>query len=372
MSARILHVTFDMGIGGTEQVIRNLVLAADASRYAMSVFCLEAPVGAFGERLQAAGIDVTAHGRRPGLDGGLVRALRRHLREQRIDLLHCHQYTPWAYGVLAALGTGVPVVFTEHGRFHPDRRSRKRRFVNPLLARRTARVTAISQATARALVDYEYLPAGRVEVVYNGIGELDVPAETARAARERYHIPPQAPLLGTIARFDPIKNHPMLLRAFAQVLGTQPDARLLMVGDGPERPRTEALAAELGIADRVVFTGFEPEPAALLAAMDLFLLPSLSEGTSMTLLEAMALGKPCVVTDVGGNPEIVIDGETGRVTPSDDAGAFADALTGLLADPARREAMAGAAKARFATEFTSARMAERYAAIYDDILGEGK
>ncbi|MEM1143518.1 MAG: glycosyltransferase [Pseudomonadota bacterium] len=367
---RVLHLTFGMGIGGTEQVISNLVLASRQVRHSMSVLCLETPVGAFGERLQKAGISVTSATRRPGVDMALARTLRRHLLEERISLIHCHQYTPWVYGVLAALGTGLPIIFTEHGRFYPDQRRVKRRFVNPLLARRTSRITAISRATAEALANNEYLRRERIGVIYNGITAPKVRIEDVHAVRSQLKIPLDAPLLGTIARFDPIKNHSMLLRAFARIVTTQPQAHLLMVGDGPQREHTEALAADLGILNHVTFTGFKPEPMHFLAAMDLFLLPSLSEGTSMTLLEAMALGKPCVVTDVGGNSEIVVDGETGLVTPSEDLDAYSSAIVELLGSTERRKKMAKASRERFERLYTCEQMAAQYAALYDEVFLE--
>ena len=367
MSLRVLHVTFDMRIGGTEQVIRNLIEASDQSRLDMSIFCIEEPIGPFGTMLQEKGISITSTSRRPGLDLRVIRRLRRHIRQHDIDVVHCHQYTPWVYGTLASLGLGRQVIFTEHGRFYPDRSSWKRRFINPLLARLTARVTAISEATRQALVDYEFIPARRIEVIYNGIAALPDEPEAAAQARAQYGIPANAVVLGTIARFDPIKNHPMMLRAFAAALAAHPQAQLLLVGDGEERPRLEALIQALGIEGSVTLTGYVPRPAALLAAMDIFLLPSFSEGTSMTLLEAMSLGKPCVVTKVGGNPEIVQHNETGLVTENDNLEQLTDAMKTLIASDDMRERFTQNARQRFADNYTSQAMAVAYQALYEGI-----
>jgi len=361
---RVLHVTFDMRIGGTEQVIRNLIEASAPAQTTMSIFCIEEPLGPWGKALRGAGTPVESVHRRPGFDLRVIAALRRHLRRERIDVLHCHQYTPWVYGCLAALGTGAAVIFTEHGRFHPDRASPKRRWINPVLGKLTDHITAISQATRQALVDYEYLPARRIEVVYNGIHGLKHDPAAVAALKSDRGIPMQAPVLGTIARFDPIKNHRMMLLAFRQVLDRHPQARLLLVGDGEERGNIEAQIDELSLRDHVILPGYIPNPTAWLDAMDVFLLPSFSEGTSMTLLEAMSLGKPAVVTDVGGNPEIVLDGKTGLVTPSDEANRYAGAICELLADGKRCAAMGAAARQRFEAQFASRAMAEAYLARY--------
>lgn len=361
----VLHVTFDMRIGGTEQVIRNLIRASDTERVHMAIFCIEAPLGPWGEALRDEGIPISCHARQPGFDIGVLRALRRHLQTHDVDVVHCHQYTPWVYGCLAAIGLGKRVMFTEHGRFYPDRASPRRRYINPVLARLTDRITAISEATRQALVDYEYLQAGRIEVIYNGIEALRPAEGDATALRRSLEIPDSAPVLGTVARLDPIKNHDMMLEAFRRVADVHPEARLLLVGDGEERVRIEERVTALGLEDRVIMPGYRPNPTVWLSLMDIFLLSSFSEGTSMTLLEAMSLGKPCVVTDVGGNPEIVDDGVTGVVVESDNAEAFAEAILTIITFPERAAELREAALARFEQRFSAATMAGRYLTLYE-------
>ncbi|MEL7043675.1 MAG: glycosyltransferase [Pseudomonadota bacterium] len=361
---RIVHVTFDMRIGGTEQVIRNLIEGSDPGRFTHRIFCIEEPIGPWGVALQNNGVALESHQRRPAFDTSVLRALRSYLRRTKADVVHCHQYTPWTYGALAALGLKTRVVFTEHGRFYPDRSSPKRRFVNPLLERLTDQITAISEATRAALVDFEFLRGDRIQVVYNGIRGLEVDARDSTQLRSKLGIPADAPVLGTIARFDPIKNHAMMLRAFRLVLDQHPDCRLILVGDGEERGNIEALIADLGIARSIVLPGYVPKPDMWLAIMDVFLLSSFSEGTSMTLLEAMSLGKPCVVTSVGGNPEIVLDRQSGTVTPSDQAQPFADAISELLNNHGLLSRLGQGASDRFSDRFTYEHLVESYAGVY--------
>lgn len=170
---KVLHVTFNMGIGGTEQVIRQLIGGLDKIGVQNEVFCIDGTVGSMGRELEAAGVPFHTFVRQPGIDRALVAAIRETLGREKFDIVHCHQYTPYFYGWLAAFGTGTRVVFTEHGRFHPDRPRYKAILVNPVLARLTPRIVAISQATATALVRNEFIPRSRIQVIYNGIARFE-------------------------------------------------------------------------------------------------------------------------------------------------------------------------------------------------------
>ena len=368
---RVLHLTFNMGIGGTEQVIRQLVTGMDTREVANEILCIDGTIGPLGEELQQAGIPVTSLRRQPGFDWALIGAIRRHLREGGFDVVHCHQYTPYVYGWFAAFGTSVKVVFTEHGRFYPDRYRYKALAINMLMARLTSAMVAISSATRLALARYEFMPRSRIRVVYNGIEALKPEADAVRLLRRTLDIPDTAFVVGTVSRLDPIKNQAMMLRAFARFLENCPHAWLVVVGDGPERDNLETLASQLDISHRVSFTGFINNPVNHLALMDVFLLSSHSEGTSMTLLEAMSLGIPVVVTSVGGNPEIVTEGTNGLLTPSDDERAFAMAMTGLWQDPKLRKQLGQGGYAQFQERFSRQAMVAAYQKIYRHCVPEG-
>jgi len=365
---RVLHLTFNMGIGGTEQVIRQLVTGLDDRQVRPEILCIDGYVGPLGEQLQDQGIRITALSRQPGFDRALIRNIREVLVADNIDVVHCHQYTPWAYGWFAALGTGVKVVFTEHGRFHPDRYRYKAILVNQFMAWSTRAMVAISSATRDALARHEFIPRRRIEVVYNGIAPLQPDASEMARVREALSIPPQAFVVGTVSRLDPIKNQTMMLRAFARFVERCPQAYLLIVGDGPERQPLELLAEQLGVRDQVRFTGFIDAPVNHLALMDVFLLSSHSEGTSMTLLEAMSLGIAPVVTGVGGNPEIVEHERNGLVTRPGDEVDFADALIRLWECPEDRQALSDAARRCFQERFHRDSMLKAYQGIYQHCL----
>ena len=362
---KVAHLTYDMRIGGTEQVILNILKGEFSPAIEHSILCIEEPLGPFAENVAAMGIDIYSWQRKNGFDVSLIRQLRQHIREQQIDIIHCHQYTPWSYGALAAAGTPAKVVFTEHGRFYPDIKRNKRRLINPILSALTNKITTISKATKKALREFEYITAP-IEVIYNGIEPLVIEHKEASNLnlRAELNIPQEHKIIGSIGRFDPIKNHALMIEAFAKVLQFQPQLHLILVGDGETRPQLEALVQKLNIIDNVTFTGYQTEVTRYLALLDIYLLTSFSEGTSMTLLEALSLGIPCLVTDVGGNPEIISPKENGWVIPNDDCAACVTALKEFLTgsyDFHKKN------QAKFHALFSAEIMNKNYNRIYKDL-----
>lgn len=365
---RVLHITFNMGIGGTEQVIRQLIEGFGGSEVHSEIFCIDGEVGPVGAGLKSQGIQVHSTARSPGLDWSLIREIRATIRSGGFDIVHCHQYTPYFYGWLASFGTGVKTVFTEHGRFHPDRHRYKAFLFNAVAARMTSSLVSISSATKEALVEYEFMPKSRIQVIYNGIKPLTPDPDAVAVLRQHLGIDESDFVVGTVARLDPVKNQTMMLEAFARFHREYPDSWLLMVGDGPDRSMLENLAEKLGISSRTIFTGFVDRPACHLALMDIFLLSSHTEGTSMTLLEAMSLGIPAVATDVGGNPEIVQHMETGILVPPDNADRFCEAVCALQSDPELSDRLSAGSRRVFASRFSAHAMVDQYMTVYQKAL----
>lgn len=360
-----MHITFDMRIGGTEMVIKNIIDGCDKNQFTMSVLCIESPLGPFAEDLQKDGIEFFQLNRQPGFDTQLLKDIRKIIKKNKIEILHCHQYTPWVYGVIAATLTNTKVIFTEHGRFYPDSSTWKRKLINPVLNLLTDNVTVISKATKQALIDFENIPASSIDVIYNGITPLTINQNEVTLLRTELDIPENHTVLGTIARFDPIKNHTMMLKAFSVLLEQAPNTTLIIVGDGEERDNIEACIDELNISNNVILAGYQTKPQTYLALMDIYLLSSLSEGTSMTLLEAMSLYKPCVVTDAGGNPEIVLHAQTGFVTKNDCFSSFCQGIEQYLSlAPPEKKKLQNNTKLRFEKNFNVSSMASNYSKIY--------
>ena len=363
---RVMHVTFDMRIGGTEMVIKNIIEGNTDANIEMSIFCIEAPLGPWGEELKAAGIKTTTHERQPGFDTKLIGAIRKHIKENAIDILHCHQYTPWVYGALAAAFTKTKVIFTEHGRFYPDSSSLKRKVINPLLLNLTDRVTAISKSTKQSLVNYEFIPEHSIQVIYNGIAPLIVKVSKEERKSE-LSISESTFVFGTIARLDPIKNQIMMIKAFASITSKLENATLVIVGDGEMMEPLRILVDDLEITDKVKFTGYIPNPTSTLNVFDVFLLSSLSEGTSMTLLEAMSLGKPCIVTDAGGNAEVITHNVNGLVSRNNDLMGFAENMNKVTTKSYIQTFSHNAVKL-FNEKFNVLIMQEGYQTIYRELL----
>ena len=358
----ILHITFDMNIGGTEQVIRNLVEGLDKNKFHSSLLCIDGAIGPWGKELEAKGYPVHCLKRVPGFDRQLIKDIRYLLDVHDVDILHCHQYTPYIYGFFGSLFKHKPVIFTEHGRFYPDVSSFKRRLINPLLQFWTAAITAISKATKDALVEYENFSSSKIDVIYNGI--VDTKIEASEQLKQDLNIAKTDIVLGTISRLDSIKNHPMMIRAFAKSQNQHSNIKLLIVGDGPERQATERLVAKLGMQEQIILTGFQPNPQRYLALMDVFLLPSFSEGTSMTLLEAMCFGKPSIATAVGGTPEILENDVTGLLVSNNDESGLVQAINRILTNGELRYQLGQNARKAYSKRFTVSTMSSQYEALY--------
>ncbi|MFK7790213.1 MAG: glycosyltransferase [Phycisphaeraceae bacterium] len=370
----IAHVLHRLDRAGAE------VLAAALSRdlrdrFEFVFLCLDG-LGPLADELADDGFTVEALDRKPGLDRALSKRLRERLDHHRIELIHAHQYTPFFY---SALSRGVfqntpPILFTEHGRHVPDNPSLKRRLANKLLLKPADRITAVSQSVKHALVKNEGLPRDRIAVVHNGIDPgpapgSDIVEDEKRKARTLLNIDNDRPVVMQVARFHSVKDHATALRAWSIVHQQIPGALLVFVGDGPERNNLETLTAELELQDAVRYLGSVDNARQLIPAADVCMLTSLSEGLSVTLLEAMAAGKPIVATDVGGNPELVTHGETGLLAPSRDPEAIADCITQLLPNaPYANLTLGKAGRERLLKAFTAERMHKLYADHYESLI----
>ncbi len=354
------------------QVAGAEVLVAEAVRRLRGridpvILCLDG-VGPIGERLLAEGTPVVALGRRPGLDWRLPWRLAGELWRRRVDVVHAHQYTPFFYSALAKVlcGLGPRLIFTEHGRHYPDVVSSARRAVNRLALRLLADdVNACCAFSATAVSRVEGFAPTPVGVIENGIevGRYG-PAADRAALRRTLGLDPGRRYVTCVARFHPVKDHAMLLRAFAAVAPRHPEADLLLAGDGPLREDLRRQAEAAGVAGRVHFLGVRGDVPDLLRAADVFALTSVSEAASLTVLEAMATGLPVVVTAVGGNPEMVRDGSEGLLVPRGDDKACAAALSRLLGDPELARRLGGAGRRRVEERYQLGQTIEGYYALY--------
>ena len=322
------------------------------------------------EGLIPAGL-ATVDFRMPGLNGWVwLRFLFKLcwvIYRQRIDLIHVNSYVPGNYARLAAALMQVPIVIDHWHGF--SRFSRKRRFICRFLARFTDLSLAVSQGVKDYLVQEIGLVPEKIRVVANGvdIAAIDA-ARPGDEMRRELGLPADAPVIGLVGRLDHWgKGHKELFAAMARLTARYP-VQALIVGGGRREAEIKQAAIDLGLADAVHFLGSRRDVPDLLHAMDIFVLPSYSEGLSLALMEAMAAGLAVVASAVGGNPELVADAETGLLIPPKDAEALAVALERLLADPTEAKAMGEKARQRVEENYSLDRLGREINEIYGELV----
>ena len=357
----VLQVVLSLNPGGTERLVVELVKRL-RPELSMAVCCLDEE-GAWGEGLRREDIDVVALRRREGFRPQLGRAIARAAARHGARVVHCHHYSPFVYASIARLwAPHLKIVFTEHGRLSDAGPSPKRRTANRVLAHAPRTVVTVSSELKQHLVA-EGFPTDKVNVIYNGIDVGPLPDAPARArVRQQLGLDERTIVVGTVARLDPVKDLQTLVRALGTP-GTRRPMTLLIIGDGPERSTIEAAACQAGVTTSVRFLGHRDDARELLAGCDIYANSSISEGISLTILEAMAAGLPVVATHVGGTPEIV-DASCGRLVPSRDSANLSATLSELAGDATLRSALGRAARERVEQRFTLDRMIAEYRDAY--------
>ena len=371
----IAHVIFRLGVGGLENGLVNLINRLPAERYRHAVVCLTDATD-FRRRIERDDVAVHELHRRPGHDLRLPGTLFRLFRTLRPAIVHSRNLAAIESQVPAWLA-GVPArVHSEHGWdvFDPDGTRRKYQWLRRAHRPFVHRFVGLSQQLVGYLRDRVGVPPARLLHICNGV-------DTARFAPDPAGKPPIAAcpfeagrflLIGTVGRMHGVKDQLNLARAFLRLLEVEPAAaaqvRLVMVGDGPLRAEAAALLEARGAGGHAWLPGERADVPDILRGLDLFVLPSQAEGISNTILEAMASGLPVVATAVGGNPELVVDGECGRLVPPSDPAALAEALAAYVRDRAMLRAHGLAARRRAEREFGIDTMVHRYQDLYDGLL----
>ncbi len=361
----LVNVVHSLDPGGAERLVVDMSLEF-SDEFRVLVFCLD-KAGAWAETLRENGIPVFQLRRQPGLDVYLAFRLARKLREVEADIVHAHQTAPWFYSALSRVFfSGPKLLFQEHGRHYPEPDSRLHRVLNrALISRLTHEIVAVSKDIRERLVRYEGLERADIAVIYNG-GRASIAPSASEIVklREGLGFADGDIVIGFVGRLDPVKNVSMLIQSIKRLESQYPDLRCLIVGDGDEMEKLTGETAKLGLADKVVFAGYRSDADKLIHCMDVFVLPSLSEGTSMALLEAMSANVPVVVTNVGGNIELIEDGVSGHVVASESVTELADAIGKYIDSPDKGKRMAAAAKERFEQQFSFQSMIDGYRELY--------
>ncbi len=371
----LLHVISTLYAGGTEMLMLRLIRSLDPSRYRVRVAYLKGTPELKAEVKRATGappFEARLHGKADPL--ALAR-LCAYVRREKFDLVHTHMDLADYYGGLAArLGGARGLVSTKHNADEFRTRATWKRWpflaLERLVYEAADAVIVVSPGLRDFLATAEHLPRRKMVVIGNGVDPGIAAAAPPRdEARRRLGYEGFRPLLGSVGRLAPQKGHAHLLDALPAILAVYPDAGLVIAGEGPGRADLQARATRLGIRDRVAFLGHREDVPGVLAALDLFLLPSLWEGMPQALLEAMAMSLPIVAARCVGVVDLLEDGVEALLVPPRDGAALGAAAIRLLGDRPLAGRMAGAARRRVVERHSLAGTTARVEALYGTILG---
>ena len=318
---------------GVKRLFAWIIPRFDRSRFNVSLISLRQK-DLSADTLEEFGIDVTYMARHK-FDPATFPALLKLLREKRADIVHLHGYGATTFGRLCAWRMGIPSILHEHAN-HGDT-PRFQKIADRLLAPHTDLAIAVSESTREFTTRARLMPAERTKVVYLGapLEEFARPRTwfEVSAARQALGIAPGSTAIGSITRLMPSKGNQFLIEAAPAILAKHPDVRIFIVGEGELQGELEAQARALDLGDRLVFSGFKRDVAAVLSAFDILVFPSLWEGTPLTVFEALAMGKPIVATDADGLVDVLTDRKDALIVPKGDAAALAATVSHLLDHP---------------------------------------
>jgi sugar transferase (PEP-CTERM/EpsH1 system associated) len=371
----IAHIIHRLAVGGLENGLVNLINNLPEDRYRHAIVCLTG-YSDFRKRIQRADVEVHALDKQPGKDLGVYARLWRLLRRLRPQVVHTRNLATLDCQFAAAAAGVAHRVHGEHGwdMFDLHGTSAKYRWLRRAAVPVIDCFVPMSRDLAGWLETAVGVPPRKIVQLYNGVDTLRFRPRTGRRPLDLggVTLPEDAFVIGSVTRLEPVKNPQTTVRAFARLVRLLPEQggrlRLLVVGDGSEKSALTQLAAEEGIAQQALFVGQRDDIDRMLQSMDLFVLTSLNEGISNTILEAMATGLPVVATAVGGNGELVTPGTTGALCASGDSDALALAMRDYLRDAELGRRHGAAARRAAEQKFSLQAMVNGYDAMYQRVM----
>lgn len=364
MTLNVLHIVVSLNIGGLETFIIDLIRKGSGATKG-HVVCLES-LGNLGAIVD--NIPIISLEKKPGIHFDCVRKIRTIAKEFEIDIIHTHNEGPHFYGAIAGFLCGIPVVHTRHG-IH-DIGSKKKMLLEKFSSLLSKKVVGVSQDVSNLYLTKLRVSPSKIITILNGI---DTSSFAPRIANRQILISEKislnAIIIGIVARLVSIKDHQTLFRACQIVAHSYSNFHLVVIGDGPEKNTLVELSKQLNLDGTIIFLGARYDIADLLNCFDIFTLSSLSEGISITLLEAMACELPVVATKVGGNPEVIQDEVTGFLVPPAKPAALAEKLLLLMRDVGCRKSMGAAGRIRILENFNIQKSVDHYEECYNQVLG---
>ncbi|HRR21740.1 MAG TPA: glycosyltransferase [Desulfomonilia bacterium] len=368
---RVMQIINSLDIGGAERVAVNIAAHLNPDRFDSSLLTLERP-GPFAAILEKKGIPFTSLHKKPGTRPGVFLNIARHIRKNRIDIVTTHNYGALFYGSFGArLGGCSRLLHVDHN----PKLSSKRRYPIPhkRLSSMAFKVIAVSGEVRAKLIAQEGIAPERIDIIANGVDDslFNIPFDR-HSLLVRLGIPENRVVVGTGARLVYEKGLVHLLDAAGLIKKKRDDFVLVIVGDGPLMGDLQKRAHDSGLNDRVVFTGARTDFHEIIRLFDIFVLPSVSEGLPLSLLEAMAAARAIVASQVGGIPEVITHGQTGLLVPPGSPAHLAGAVELLMDDPGYRAQCGQQARLRFAEKHSAQAMAASYARLYESVLGSDR
>jgi len=366
MKINVLYIIWSLGLGGAEQVVINLAKGLDRNRFQPFICCLN-DEGLFADELKAKGIKVFALKKKSGIDLAVIGQIKEIITQNYIHVVHTHLWGANLWGRIAGILAGRPVVITEHNVDVWKKWYHK--VADYCLVWFTAKVCVVSERVKKFYHQRVRLPIKKIEVVYNGIDPMPVSAarEDLDRLRQDLHLKKGVPVVVNIGRLVEAKANHIFIKAVRVLLKRDISVQALIVGDGPLMEQLQQGNLDLIHEGKIVFAGLRKDVPAILDLADISVLSSTREGFSIVVLECMAKGIPFVATDVGGNSEQIVDGQTGFLVPRGDIRALADAIEKVLKNPTLKASMGEASKKIIREKFSLERMVQQMERIYQEL-----
>ncbi len=364
----ILHVVDSLERGGLERLVRDLAVAQLRRGHHVAVFSIN-QTGGFIDELRAEGVPVIEGNKQGTLDLQVLQALRQAVRDHHIDTVHAHNFVPSYYAAAALIGMRQrpTQVVTCHD-MGTRLSNRRLRWLFKWSILRTQGVAMVGQQVHERFTRDGYVPPRKAMTLLNAVPVEDfgITPERRASARQALGLSDDEVVVGCVGRLVELKNHLGLIRQWPAVLSAHPKARLVLIGEGPLRKQIEQLISELDLGDRVLLAGIRSDVSRLLPGLDVFALPSFTEGVSIALLEACATGLPALASRVGGNVEVIQEGVTGRLFDVQDASALRAALLDLVGSATLRESLGRQARQWVQEHASLSALCTQYDRLYDD------
>lgn len=362
----ILHLIETSEPGGAETVLANIAKHLDPDTFDSLVCVLED--GWLTEHLKKLGIPYVVIENKWSYDPLFLIRLTRLIRRHRIDIVHSHEFMMTVYGAVGAKLTRVPMIGTMHGKVYYPERARRVRMLKFALSL-SSKMVAVSEDLRKYLAGLFGSDSAKLITLYNGIDLSKYSSiESKQQSRELLSISENAPVAGTVGSLFKVKGLNYLLDAVPMIRNAHPDFVLLIAGEGEQESELKSQAESLGLGESVRFLGFRDDIPRVLNAMDVYVCSSLSEGHSLSILEAMALAVPIVATEVGGNPELIDDGLNGILVKKEDPSALADGICSLLNDPDLGKKFGDESRSIVEERFSLESMIREYSNLYKGLL----